>query len=420
MCPLAFPITIGRLLIRNHLQDLSCSKEYVSQRVGGIHSKSETKWSNGAKQQSYPLPLPPGALPNSSPVSPAAKSPSTPSRSPERAENAKSPGTSWKKGKLIGRGLLGNVYLGFNSEKGEMCAMKEARLSSDVDMKRGARMLEKEISLLSHIKHPNIVQYLGSQMVDDNFYICFEYVSGGSIHTILREYGKLEESAIRNYTQQILAGLVYLHSKNIVHGNIKAASILVDPNGGVKLSSFVIEKHVRFLCVVRKSNQSFLVHSSYWIAPEAVKNSNVSNPASDIWSLGCTVLEMATSKPPLSQYKEVMAMFKVAYHKELPMIPVHLSDVCKDFLRYCLQWNPLHRPTAFQLLEHPFVKGLSPSGERILVSASLDHSSVANSVKPEGRNPHELDSGKVVSFFMCDVYTPKEYIGGESSSTAAQ
>lgn len=52
----------------------------------------------------------------------------------------------------------------------------------------------------------------------DNFYIYLEYVSSGSIHTILQEYGKLGESAIRNYTQQILAGLAYLHSKNIVHG----------------------------------------------------------------------------------------------------------------------------------------------------------------------------------------------------------
>ncbi|KAH6760598.1 hypothetical protein C2S51_017547 [Perilla frutescens var. frutescens] len=240
------------------------------------------------------------------------------------------------------------------SENGIMCTMKEVSLSSDGDKNQSARMLEK---------------------VDGKFCIYYEYMSRGSIYMILEQYGRLGESAIRSYTQHILSGLPYMHSKRI----LKGANILLDPNGRVKLTNFGIEKQI-----AEKFHISWLIDSPYWMAPE------------------------------------VMAMFKVAYHKELPMIPDHLSDVCKDFLRYCLQWNPLHRPTAFQLLEHPFVKGLSPSGERILVSASLDHSSVANSVKPEGRNPHELDSGKVVSFFMCDVYTPKEYIGGESSSTAAQ
>lgn len=101
-------------------QDVSCSSECrrkvsprtaspsVSPRSGGMYSMSETK------QQSYPLPLPPGAVSKSPPVSPtipAAKSPAAPLRSPEGAENVKSP---WKKGKLIGRGPLGNVYLGFN------------------------------------------------------------------------------------------------------------------------------------------------------------------------------------------------------------------------------------------------------------------------------------------------------------------
>lgn len=72
-------------------------------------------------------------------------------------------------------------------------------------------------------------------------------------------------------------------------------------------------------------------------------------------------------------------MSKVAYHKDLPTIPDHLSNVCKDFIRRCLQWDPLHRARASQLLEHPFVKGFSPLGERMLVSTS----SVTYSVKLE-------------------------------------
>ncbi|KAL1555113.1 mitogen-activated protein kinase kinase kinase [Salvia divinorum] len=373
----------------------------VSPRSGGKHSMSQTK------QQSYALPLPPGATSKSPPVSPTI--PAVKSLTPKRDESVKS---TWKKGKLIGRSTSGNVYLGFNSEKGEMCAMKEARLLPNEDMRRDARILEKEIALLSRMKHPNIVQYFGSELVGDNFYVYLEYVSGGSIHAILQEYGKLGESAIRNYTQQIVAGLAYLHSEHIVHGNIKAASILVDPNGAVKLTNFIIEMNMAW-----RPNSSSLMDSPYWMAPEVIMNSNVRKPASDIWSLGCTVLEMATSKPPLSQYKGVMAMFKVSCQNELPTIPDHLSDVCKDFLRCCLQLNPLHRAMASQLLEHPFVKSSSPLGKHMLASQFSDHPVVTNAVQSEdsdcGRSLHLLDSGEVVlhsstaSFRSSDIYSPK-------------
>ncbi|XP_041997697.1 uncharacterized protein LOC121747676 isoform X5 [Salvia splendens] len=378
----------------------------VSPTSGGLHSMSETK------QQSYPLPLPPGATFRSPPVSPTippAKSPPAPPCTPKKYESVES---TWKKGKLIGRSTLGNVYLGFNSEKGEMCAIKEARLLPNADVRRDARMMEKDIALLSRMKHPNVVQYFGSEVVGDNFYVYLEYVSGGSIHAILQEYGKLGESVIRNYTQQILAGLAYLHSEHIVHGNIKAASIFVDPNGAAKLSNFIIEMNI-----VGRSNSSSLMDSPYWMAPEVIMNSNVRKPASDIWSLGCTVLEMATSKPPLSQYKGVMAMFKVSCQNELPTIPDHLSDVCKDFLRCCMQLNPLHRATASQLLEHPFLKSSSPLRKHMLASPSSGHPVVTNAVKAEDtdcvRSHHLFDLGKVVlhsstaSSRSSDVYTPR-------------
>ncbi|KAL8544014.1 hypothetical protein ACS0TY_004532 [Phlomoides rotata] len=370
-----------------------------------------------ANQESYPLPLPPTAISNSSHVSPsAAKLPSPPSRSPQGAENVKSPGTSWKKGKLIGKGPLGDVYLGFNSEKGQMCVMKEVSLSpKDAETKQNARSLEKEIALLSRINHPNIVQYYGSEMVADNFYIYFEYVSGGSINMILQQYGRLGESVISNYTQQILSGLAYLHSKSIAHRDIKGGSVLVDPNGKVKLCNFAFEKQI-----AEQSRMSWFMDSFYWMAPEVIMNSNERTLAVDIWSLGCTVLEMATTRPPLSQYDRGVAMFKIANHKELPQFPDHLSDVCKDFLRHCLQWNPQQRATAAQLLEHPFVKSSRPLGKQILVSTSSGHPAARNTAKSEGtdhaRSPHHLDSGKVISraskasksnFQTSDSYTPR-------------
>ncbi|CAA2960013.1 Mitogen-activated protein kinase kinase kinase YODA [Olea europaea subsp. europaea] len=210
-------------------------------RAGKGHTDSQTGWPDDTKQQSYRLPLPSLTSSNFSMFShsnSAATSPSVPC-SPGRVETFTSSGSCWKKGKLLSRGTFGHVYVGFNSETGEMCAMKEVTLfSDDAKSKESAKQLGQEITLLSPLRHPNIAQYYGYEMVDDKLYIYLEYVSGGSIHKLLQDYGKLGESAIRSYTQQILSGLAYLHSKNTVHRNIKGANILVDLTGRVKLADF--------------------------------------------------------------------------------------------------------------------------------------------------------------------------------------
>ncbi|KHN25694.1 Mitogen-activated protein kinase kinase kinase 2 [Glycine soja] len=302
-------------------------------RAGSATLESPTRRPDDVKQQTHRLPLPPITIPNYCPFSPTYSATTTPSapRSPSIAENLTSPGSRWKKGQLLGRGTFGHVYLGFNSESGEMCAMKEVTLFSD------------------DAKSRESAQQLGQ--VDDKLYIYLEYVSGGSIYKLLQQYGQLSEIVIRNYTRQILLGLAYLHAKNTVHRDIKAANILVDPNGRVKLADFGMAKHI--------SGQSCPLSfkgSPYWMAPEVIKNSNGCNLAVDIWSLGSTVFEMATTKPPWSQYEGVAAMFKIGNSKDLPAMPDHLSEDGKDFIRQCLQRNPVHRPSAAQLLLHPFVK----------------------------------------------------------------
>ncbi|KAK6947795.1 Protein kinase domain [Dillenia turbinata] len=324
--------------------------------VGAMETSSS--YPDDGRKQSHRLLFPPVTISNSCVFSPSYSTPATPTipRSPSRMENPTSPVPRWKKGQQIGRGTFGDVYLGFNSESGEMCAMKEVTLfSDDAKSRESAQQLGQEIALLSRLRHPNIVQYYGSETVDDKLYIYLEYVSGGSIYKILQEYGPLGEIAIRSYTQQILKGLAYLHAKNTVHRDIKGANLLVDPSGRVKLADFGMAKHI--------SGQACPLSfkgSPYWMAPEVIKNSNGCNSAVDIWSLGCTVIEMATTKPPWSQYEGVAAMFKIGNSKELPAIPDHLSEDGKDFIRQCLQRNPLHRPTASQLLEHPFVRNAGP------------------------------------------------------------
>ncbi|PKA57127.1 Mitogen-activated protein kinase kinase kinase YODA [Apostasia shenzhenica] len=267
---------------------------------------------DGLRSPPQPLPLPP-------------VSPSSPSSSSHYSQS------QWKKGKLLGRGTFGHVYLGFNGESGQMCAIKEVSIiSDDSNSKESLKQLNQ---------------------VNDTLSVFLEYVSGGSIHKLLQEYGPFGEPVIRSYSAQLLSGLAYLHGRNTVHRDIKGANVLVDPNGEVKLADFGMAKHMSSYTSIRSFKGS-----PYWMAPEVIMNGNGYNLSVDIWSLGCTILEMATSKPPWSQFEGVAAIFKIGNSKDIPDIPDSLSSEAKCFVKSCLQRDPLSRPTAAQLMNHPFVR----------------------------------------------------------------
>ncbi|KAK9678322.1 hypothetical protein RND81_11G203600 [Saponaria officinalis] len=313
-------------------------------RLTGVSSEPLPLRQDEGRSQGHRLPLPPG-----SPSSP-------PSLANGRAglfnENVQSSLSKWKKGRLLGRGTFGHVYLGFNSEGGHMCAIKEVRIvSDDQNSRESLKQLNQEINLLSQLSHPNIVRYYGSELAGDTLSVYLEFVSGGSIHKLLQEYGPFKEPVIQNYTRQILAGLAYLHSRKTVHRDIKGANILVDPSGEIKLADFGMAKHITSYATVLSFKGS-----PYWMAPEVVMNKNGYSLEVDIWSLGCTILEMAMAKPPWSQYEGVAAIFKIGNSKDIPLIPDFLSSDAKSFLNLCLQRDPSKRPSASDLLEHPFVK----------------------------------------------------------------
>ncbi|KAH9692686.1 mitogen-activated protein kinase kinase kinase 5 [Citrus sinensis] len=268
----------------------SPGKVYFPLRHKSLPQNSKELLESNNHLNAHPLPLPPGALsPPKSSVTSAVMPHimEKPSASPKKSQ--------WQKGKLIGRGTFGSVYIGTNRETGASCAIKEVDIIPD-DPKSAEciKQLEQEIKVLGHLKHENIVQYYGSEVVDDHLYIYLEYVHPGSINRYVREHCRdITESIVRNFTRHILNGLAYLHSTNTIHRDIKGANLLVDASGVVKLADFGMAKH----------------GSPNWMAPEVIKAvmQKDGNPklalAVDIWSLGCTVIEMLTGKPPWSEFE---------------------------------------------------------------------------------------------------------------------
>ncbi|XVF38159.1 hypothetical protein REPUB_Repub20aG0076000 [Reevesia pubescens] len=285
-----------------------------------------------------------------------AKPPAPPSLSPGKKPDA--PPIRWRKGELIGCGAFGRVYMGMNLDSGELLAVKQVLIAANAPKEKTQaqiRELEEEVKLLQNLSHLNIVRYLGTAREDDSLNILLEFVPGGSISSLLGKFGSFPESVVRMYTKQLLLGLEYLHKNRIVHRDIKGANILVDNKGCIKLADFGASKKVVELATINGAKS--MKGTPYWMAPEVILQTGHSFSA-DIWSVGCTVIEMATGKPPWSQqYQEVAALFHIGTTKSHPPIPEHLSFEAKDFLLKCLQKEPGLRPTASDLLQHPFVIG---------------------------------------------------------------
>ncbi|KAH7300429.1 hypothetical protein KP509_24G062200 [Ceratopteris richardii] len=262
---------------------------------------------------------------------------------------------SWTKLELLGKGSFGTVYEAC-SEDGIYFAVKEVSLSvKDSKMQQSITQLEQEIEFLSRIQHENIVRYLGTQKEPDKLYIFLELVTKGSLSSLYQKH-KLFDSQIRSYTRQILCGLKYLHERKVLHRDIKCANILVDTNGKIKLADFGLARQISQLDELQSCKGS-----AYWMAPEVIDPTKTYGLPADIWGVGCTVLEMATRQLPFSGLEWTKVLWKVG-HGELPPIPDSLSEEAKDFIKQCLEVDALKRPTAAQLLMHPFVKYAGGTG----------------------------------------------------------
>ncbi|KAI6678651.1 hypothetical protein NL676_039447 [Syzygium grande] len=237
--------------------------------------------------------------------------------------------TSWRKTRKLGRGSLADVY----------------KVVTEHDY---LTYLDLITAKLMYIYQTAV--YATVDLDDKKLYIFLELVTEGSLANPYHKYN-LRDSQVSAFTRQILNGLKYLHDQNVVHSDIKCANILVDAGGSVKLADFGLAKATEV-----RAAKSFL-GATQWIAPEVVKSlkNGSYELAADIWSLGCTVLEMLTREPPYSHLGLWEALEEIRAGV-LPEVPESLSTDAQDFIRKCLCVDPKDRPSAAKLLDHPFTK----------------------------------------------------------------
>ena len=251
-------------------------------------------------------------------------------------------------GERIGKGAFGSVFRGINVENGEMVAIKQ--FGVDKIHKKDIAAIMSELELLKELNHVNILSYKGFIRTSEHINIVLDFVEGGSLNSILAKFGPIPEKLAICYVKQILHGLDYLHSRGVIHRDIKCGNILVTKDGSVKLADFGIATGFG-------SSSTQATGSPYWMSPEVIEM-KPSDSSADIWALGCTIIELLTGQPPYYEFNQVQAMFCMV-ENERPPFPPEISKELYSFLNSCFQRNPKDRWTAKQLLKHSLIR--SPS-----------------------------------------------------------
>ncbi|KAF2977394.1 hypothetical protein EK904_006492 [Melospiza melodia maxima] len=243
----------------------------------------------------------------------------------------------------VGQGGFGTVYKATDPATGDV----------KMPLRRRSRkeLLVNEIQIMKENRHPNIVNYIDSYLVNEDLWLVMEYVDGGTLTSVLVRV-LMEEGMIAAISKECLKALDFLHSKNVIHRDVKSDNILLGMDGSVKLTDFGLCAQLS----PERSTRCTMLGSPYWVAPEIVKRKEYDTQV-DIWALGIVAIEMLEGEPPYFKESPIQAQRLIARNRYPPLrMPSKMSILFHAFLHSCLDTNPSIRWTARELLQHPFLR----------------------------------------------------------------
>lgn len=256
--------------------------------------------------------------------------------------------------KFLGKGGEGKVYLAYSPSRHKHVALKQY----EVEISEGSQLfsiLGKEVEVMKQLDHRNVVKCYGlyaPPSTFDNIALCsliLEYIPGGSLSDTLKHNGSLSPREIKKVTKDVLQGLNYLHRRGLIHRDIKPSNVLV--GDCYKITDFGLSAVVLELESIARS----CVGTPWYMAPEVILQEPYSFSA-DIWSLGCMVLELTTGERPFHSVSATKALrLMVDCESPLTQCEKELEPQLRDFLQKC--WRKQHslRPSAAELLSHPYL-----------------------------------------------------------------
>nr|XP_030128781.3 serine/threonine-protein kinase PAK 3 isoform X2 [Taeniopygia guttata] len=188
----------------------------------------------------------------------------------------------------IGQGGFGTVYKAINPATGDVVALKKMPLRK----RSRNELVVNEIQVMKENRHPNIVNYIDSYLVNEDLWLVMEYVDGGTLTSVLVQVF-MEERIIAAISRECLKALDFLHSKNVIHRDVKSDNILLGMDGSVKLTDFGLCAQL----TQERSTRCTVLGTPYWVAPEILKRKEY-NTQVDVWALGIVAIEMLEGEPP--------------------------------------------------------------------------------------------------------------------------
>ena len=266
-------------------------------------------------------------------------------------------------GRKIGEGAFAKVNLGLNLLTGRIVAIKsfEKKL---LDKNEKVKKIIYETNLMKKLNHKNITKILEMFENEKYFFIVMEYINGGNLLSYIRKRRKISERKSKFIFRQIIEGIKYIHSQNIVHRDIKLENILIDYNNNIKICDFGIGK------IYSNKNELLYDHcgTPMYMAPEIIlSNEKIGYKGFpvDIWSSGIVLYIMLSGNLPFNingvnnnnNNNNLIDTTQLEYEiiNERPNYIHRISHEAKDLLNGLLNKNPDKRLTIEQILEHPWL-----------------------------------------------------------------
>lgn len=282
------------------------------------------------------------------------------------------PEETWEIIDELGDGAFGTVYKAKHKESEVLAAAKIIEIKDEEELKD----FRVEIDILSSCKHKYVVGLVETYLYQSKLWMLIEFCEGGALDDIMLDLEKpLTEPQIKVVCKQALEALTFLHASRVIHRDLKAGNILLTSDGNIRLADFGVSAQNKRTAQKRDS----FIGTPYWMAPEVILCETFKdqpyNYKADIWSLGVTLIELAEMEPPYHDLNPMRVLIKIP-KADPPKLQFRSkwSKQFSDFIAKCLDKNPETRPSAAELLEHPWLADADDTKpiKQLLLEAKAD------------------------------------------------